>query len=56
MLEQKRMTRADLAEVWGGRSRVSDYFKGKRDLSKSQAIALSNRLDSSLDVLLLESR
>ncbi len=56
MLEQKRMTRADLAEVMGGRSRVSDYFKGKRELSKSQAIALSNLLDISLDVLLLETR
>jgi HTH-type transcriptional regulator/antitoxin HigA len=56
MLDQKGMTRADLAKVMGGRSRVSDYFKGKRELSKSQAIALSNLLDVSLDVLLLGSR
>lgn len=52
MLEQKGMSRADLAKVMGGRSRVSDYFNGKRDLSKSQAIALSDMLDISLDVLL----
>jgi antitoxin component HigA of HigAB toxin-antitoxin module len=52
MLDQKGMRRADLAEVMGGRSRVSDYFAGKRELSKSQAIALSDLLDISLDVLL----
>ncbi len=56
MLEQKGMTRADLAKGMGGRSRVSDYFNGKRELSKSQAIALSKLLDISLDVLLLESK
>src|SRR5690606_29310419 len=56
MLEQKGMARADLAEVMGGRSRVSDYFSGKSELSKGQAIALSRLLDISLDVLLLESR
>ena len=50
------MTRADLAEVMGGRSRVADYFKGKRELSKGQALALSKLLDISLDVLLLEGR
>lgn len=52
MLDQKGMSRADLAEVMGGRSRVSDYFKGKRELSKNQAIALSDLLEISLDVLL----
>jgi HTH-type transcriptional regulator / antitoxin HigA len=54
MLEQKGMTRADLTEVMGGRSRVSDYFNGKRELSKSQAIGLGRLLDISLDVLLHE--
>ena len=52
MLEQKGMKRVDLAPLMGGRSRVSDYFNGKRDLSKAQAITISDRLDISLDVLL----
>jgi HTH-type transcriptional regulator / antitoxin HigA len=52
MLDQKGMRRAGLAEVMGGRSRVSDCFAEKRELSKSQAIALSDLLDISLDVLL----
>ena len=30
MLEQKGMTRADLAPILGGRSRVSEFFSGKR--------------------------
>ena len=55
MLDQKGMNRADLAAIMGGRSRVSDYFNGKRDLSKNQAIALSDLLDISLDVLLRDS-
>jgi HTH-type transcriptional regulator/antitoxin HigA len=32
MLEQKEMSRAELGKIMGGRSRVSDYFSGKRDL------------------------
>jgi HTH-type transcriptional regulator/antitoxin HigA len=52
MLEQKGLTRADLAKIMGGRSRVSDYFNGKRELSKNQALALGDLLDISLDVLL----
>lgn len=34
------MQRADLADAMGGGSRVSDFFKGKRELSKNQARAL----------------
>jgi len=32
MLEQQNMDRADLAELLGGRSRVSEFFSGKRPL------------------------
>src|SRR4051812_14367747 len=36
MLEQKGMSRGDLAEVMGGKSRVSEFFGGKRELSVNQ--------------------
>ena len=52
VLEQKGMTRADLAPIMGGRSRVSDFFKGKRELSKSQIEALRTHLGISADLLL----
>ncbi len=52
MLDQKGMTRADLAEIMGGRSRVSDFFNGKRDLSKSQIEALRSTLGIPADLLL----
>ena len=46
------MTRADLAELMGGRSRVSDFFKGVRQLSTSQIKALRERLGIPADLLL----
>jgi HTH-type transcriptional regulator/antitoxin HigA len=52
MLDQKGMTRAHLAEIMGGRSRVSDFFNGKRDLSKSQIEAIRNALGIPADLLL----
>ena len=52
MLDQKGMTRADLAEIMGGRSRVSDFFSGKRDLSKGQIAALRSLLGIPADLLL----
>ena len=52
MLEQKGMTRAELTELMGGRSRVSEFFSGKRDLSKSQIEALHLHLGIPADVLL----
>jgi HTH-type transcriptional regulator/antitoxin HigA len=51
-LEQHGMTRADLAELMGGRSRVSDFFKGVRQLSTSQIRALRERLGIPADLLL----
>lgn len=52
MLDQKGMTRADLAEIMGGRSRVSDFFSSKRALSKGQIEALRNTLGIPADLLL----
>jgi HTH-type transcriptional regulator / antitoxin HigA len=52
MLEQKGMTRADLNEVMGGRSRVSEFFSGKRELSREQIKALRDLLGIPADLLL----
>jgi antitoxin component HigA of HigAB toxin-antitoxin module len=52
MLEQKGMHRAHLAELLGGRSRVSEFFSGKRPLSKGQVEALRVHLGISADLLL----
>jgi HTH-type transcriptional regulator / antitoxin HigA len=51
-LEQHDMTRAELAPVMGGRSRVSDFFKGVRGLSTSQMKALRELLGVPADLLL----
>src|SRR2546430_13768907 len=40
MLEQKGMTRAQLAPIMGGKSRVSEFLAGKRRLSVEQILAL----------------
>lgn len=52
MLEQKGMDRSDLDNVMGGKSRVSEFLNGKRDLSKSQVEGLKRLLGISADVLL----
>ena len=35
MLEQKGMQRSDLWEIMGGKIRVSEFFAGKRELSRT---------------------
>lgn len=50
VLQQRGMTRADLAPLMGGRSRVSDFFNGKRELSKGQIEALRKHLRLSADL------
>ena len=55
MLEQRHMTRADLQQLMGGRSRVSEFFAGKRDLSKAQIAALRSMLGIPADLLLGQS-
>jgi HTH-type transcriptional regulator/antitoxin HigA len=52
MLEQRGMTRSDLHEVMGGRSRVSEFFAGKRELSIAQLVRLSATLRIPSDLLL----
>ncbi len=52
MLEQKGLERSDLDEVMGGKSRVSDFLNGKRDLSKSQIEGLRRMLGIPADILL----
>ena len=52
MLEQKGLTRADLAEPLGGKSRVSEFFAGKRALSTNQIRALRELLGVPADLLI----
>lgn len=52
MLEQRGMTRAELAPLMGGRSRVSDFFNGRRALSKGQIEALREHLGIPADLLI----
>lgn len=52
MLDQKEMTRADLNDVMGGKSRVSEFFSGKRELSRDQIRALRELLGIPADLLL----
>jgi HTH-type transcriptional regulator/antitoxin HigA len=52
MLEQKRLARSDLDDVMGGKSRVSEFLNGRRELSKSQVEGLRRLLGIPADVLL----
>jgi HTH-type transcriptional regulator / antitoxin HigA len=52
MLEQQGMTRADLTSILGGRSRVSEFFSGKRRLSVPQMVKLRELLRVPADLLL----
>jgi HTH-type transcriptional regulator/antitoxin HigA len=52
MLNQRGMTRSDLAPHLGGKSRVSEFFAGKRPLSTSQIKALRDLLGIPADLLL----
>jgi HTH-type transcriptional regulator/antitoxin HigA len=52
MVEQQGMSRAELAEIMGGRSRLSDFMSGKRELSKGQIQALRDKLGIPADLLL----
>ena len=52
MLKQKGLSRADLTEALGGKSRVSEFFAGKRALSTNQIRALRELLGVPADLLL----
>ena len=51
LLKENGLTRADLAEPFGGRSRVSDFFAGKRRLSKAQMAWLHKELGVPFELL-----
>ena len=52
MLEQKRLSRADLAKWLGGGSRTAEFFNGTRRLTIRQIGALRARLGIPADLLL----
>ena len=52
MLEQKGLNRSDLDGMMGGKSRVSEFLNGKRELSKSQVEGLRRQLGIPADILL----
>ncbi|HEY7712091.1 MAG TPA: helix-turn-helix domain-containing protein [Candidatus Entotheonella sp.] len=52
MLEQKGLSRADLARWLGGKSRVSEFFRGIRPLSLKQVGALREHLGIPADLLI----
>ncbi len=52
MLEQRGMSRGELAPLLGGKARVSEFFSGKRALSKSQIVALREALGIPADLLI----
>lgn len=56
MLEQRGMTRAELAPLMGGRSRVSEFFSNKVALSLTQVRALSKALGIPADLLITPVR
>jgi len=51
MAEQKGIDRTALAELFGGRSRLSDFLNGKRDLSLGQLGRLKRGLGIPADLL-----
>ena len=52
MADQKGMTSSDLAEVFGGRSRLSEFLNDNRELSKAQIVRVRDALGISADLLL----
>ena len=52
MLEQKGLSRADLAPLMGGKARVSELFAKKRRLSMVQVRALRHALGIPADLLI----
>lgn len=52
MLTQKGWSRAELETCLGSKSRVSEFFAGKRPLSKTQILALRDLLGIPADLLI----
>src|SRR3954464_10015844 len=49
MLASRGLRRADLVEAMGGKSRVSEFFSGERQLSMTQVVKLRELLGVSAD-------
>ena len=56
MLDQRGMKRSELAEVMGGRARVSQFFSGQRALSMRQVLALRALFGIPADCLIADSK
>lgn len=54
LMEENGLTQADLADLFGGKSVVSEVLSGKRTLSKSHVRKLSERFGLPADVFLAE--
>ena len=52
MAEQKNVLPGELAELLGGRSRLSDFYNHRRPLSTGQIIKLRERLGIPADLLI----
>ena len=52
LMEMNELKAIDLAELFGGRSRVSDVLSGKRELSKAQVRALAQRFQVDANLFL----
>lgn len=52
LMEERGLKQADVALLFGGRSRVSDVLAGKREISKMQAKALAAYFKVSADLFI----
>ena len=52
MLAQRGLSRVDLTSVFGSKSRLSEFFSGRRALSKAQILALRTCLGIPADLLI----
>ncbi|HVS59874.1 MAG TPA: hypothetical protein VHE82_04170 [Gemmatimonadaceae bacterium] len=52
MAEQQGVTPGELAQLMGGRSRLSDFYNGNRELSRGQIKAVRERLHIPADLLI----
>lgn len=52
MAEQNGLTAGELANLLGGRSRLSEFFKQKKELSRTQIKALRDALGIPADLLI----
>lgn len=52
LFQQHEIAPSQAAELLGGKSRVSEFFSGKRPLSRAQIIALHERFGVSADLLI----